>query len=62
VVSAKLQASVLFPGEAAQQIAGALSDQGSGETVSMGGVDFERAGLAEARVVTRFGAELLWSF
>jgi hypothetical protein len=62
VVSAKLQFSFLFPGAAARQITGALTDQGSGETVTLGGVDFERAQSAEARIVRRLGAELLWSF
>jgi hypothetical protein len=63
VVSAKLQVSFLFPGAAAKQIAGALADRGSGETVTMGGVEFERAQSAdEARIIRRLGAELLWSF
>jgi hypothetical protein len=62
VVSAKLQVSFLFTGAAAQQISGALTDQGSGETVNMGGVDFERASRGEARMIRRLGAELLWSF
>lgn len=62
VVSAKLQVSFLFPGAAARQITGALTDQGTEETVTMGGVDFERARQAEARTIRRLGAELLWTF
>lgn len=62
VVSAKLQLAFLFPGAAAEQITGALTDQGTSETVTMGDVDFERARSAEARTIRRLGAELLWSF
>ncbi|WP_395836198.1 hypothetical protein [Cystobacter fuscus] len=62
VVSAKLQFSFLFTGAAAEQIAGALSDQGSGEPVEVAGVSFERARRSEADSMRRIAVELLWNF
>jgi hypothetical protein len=62
VVSAKFQLSFVFTGSAAGQIAGALSDQGSGETVDFGGVPFERAQQADASMMRRLAVELLWNF
>ncbi|HYH96917.1 hypothetical protein [Hyalangium sp.] len=62
VVSAKLQLSFLFTGAAAQQVAGALSNQGTGETVEIAGVSFERAQRAEASMMRRLAVELLWNF
>jgi hypothetical protein len=61
-VSAKFQLSFLFTGAAAQQIAGALSNQGNGETVEIAGVAFERAQRAKADTMRRVGVELLWNF
>ncbi len=61
-VSARFQFSFLFTGAAAEQIAGALSDQGNGETVEIAGVPFERAQRAEADTMSRVALELLWNF
>ncbi|HYO53093.1 hypothetical protein [Archangium sp.] len=60
--SAKLHVSFVFTGPAAQQVAGALSDQGNGETVEIAGVSFERAQRAQADTMRRIAVELLWNF
>lgn len=62
-VTAKLQFSFLFPGPAAQQIVGALADQGTGENADLGGgVSMERAAAVQATTIKRIAAELVWSF